>query len=434
MTITIAYSSERNGNIGCQVGKLHYSYRFIEDAIIRLLDAAGYDTKLIDSPQNIKHSAAFRYLFGSDPQQVVHICFRSTENIRHLHGVKNICHFAWEFEVMQDSGLLSNSILSNQVHMLNLMDEIWVGCEYTRQVLSNYGLQKTFVVPAPIVDREPRPRSSFTDSLSYIYDVPCVQLFFKGGATREENAGQIAGLVLPLAQTAAMRKIKAGVNDRLFVTIVNPRDLRKNLINMIEGFHMANSVSGGRDTLIIKLAVPSDQNCKGTGLFDALLPLVGRSIAYNDPSVIFVFEYLTDLQIDALLSLSNYYLCASHCEGYNRPLLQAMSFGTVPVTTKNTAMNDYITDANSIIIRERCFLSPIREMAADVAGRPFKLTLATRFEIAAACRLAMNLGEPQYRELSKHARETALLTYGEDRVLMLIKQRLDALTNEVGVQ
>ena len=58
--------------------------------------------------------------------------------------------------------------------------------------------------------------------------------------------------------------------------------------------------------------------------------------------IAFFNAFLSEAQMTALYSLADFYLCTSVAEGQNLPLLEAMAHGTVPVTTANTAMLDYI--------------------------------------------------------------------------------------------
>jgi hypothetical protein len=51
-----------------------------------------------------------------------------------------------------------------------------------------------------------------------------------------------------------------------------------------------------------------------------------------------------------LYRFSSAYLCSSLAEGQNPPLQEAMAYGVVPVTTRHTAMLDYIREDNVVII------------------------------------------------------------------------------------
>jgi glycosyltransferase involved in cell wall biosynthesis len=52
-----------------------------------------------------------------------------------------------------------------------------------------------------------------------------------------------------------------------------------------------------------------------------------------------------------LYRFSSAYLCSSLAEGHNPPLQEAMAYGVVPITTRHTAMLDFIREDNGVIIR-----------------------------------------------------------------------------------
>jgi glycosyltransferase involved in cell wall biosynthesis len=424
MSLTIAYSSERQGSLQTQLGTAHYSYRFVEDALVRLLQSAGISTVYIAEPQIYKTVRAYEELLREKPQNVVHIAFRSTENLRLMVGARNICHFAWEFEVMQDNGLITDSILDNQVHMLNLMDEVWVGCNFSRAVLQKYGCRNTYVVPAPIIDSDLPVRLRFADCLDYVGSIPTIPMVLAGDATREANERIMMPLLGPLSDNFVIRNRANGTSPRIFVTVLNPGDLRKNLLNLIEGFVIAANSLRANDILIIKLIVPNRGDFRHSVLYDHVRPRCNGAISYCDSRVIFISDYLSDPQMNALFCLADYYLCATHCEGFNRPLLQAMSFGTVPVTTSNTAMLDYINEYNSVIISETRLRSPIPGMAGDIARVPYSIDFASRFDVARACCRAITQSAENFNRMSAEAQRTVLEKYGADKILRLARDRL----------
>jgi len=422
----IAYSSERSADIRTQIGAEHYSYRFAEDAMVRLFDMAGYPTKYVSEPQIFKHRATYGGLLGVDSEQVVHIAFRSTGNIRPMMGARNICHFAWEFDVLKDHGLVIDSVLSNQVHMLRLMDEVWVACSYTERVLRHHGLTHVHVVPAPVVDESLPRRRSFIECLDLLGAIPTVPLLLSGALPRERNAELCEHRLAPVRQHHALQDRLAGAENRIFLTVLNPADLRKNILNLIEGFQMAVGPHA-RDLLIVKLIVPNKGDFRSTGLYDQVRPRCNGDMAYDDGRVLFILDYLTDPQMEALFSIADYYLSATHCEGFNRPLLQAMSFGTVPISTANTAMADYIDTENAIVIAEKPYLGVIPRMAGDVAGLPYAVPVATRFDIARACHAAIGQEPDEYEGMAEHAAHTVLKKFGAPTILRAAEARLAAL-------
>jgi glycosyltransferase involved in cell wall biosynthesis len=346
-----------------------------------------------------------------------------------MAGARNVCHFAWEFDVMKDRGLVAESILRNQIHMLGLMDEIWVGCEFTRTVVQRYGLPNVHVVPAPVVDETLPTRLGLAEALEYLHTVPVAPLLLAGALSREHNAALLGSRIAPFGAHPALACKRAGLDCRIFLAVANPGDLRKNLLNLIEGFQIATDRRSS-DVLLVKLIVPNKGNFREEALYEHLLPRCNGDAAYDDPRVVFMIDYLTDLQMDALFSIADYYVSPTHCEGFNRPLLQAMSFGTVPISTCNTAMTDYITSANAILIREVPYVGIIPGMAGDVAGVPYEVSFASRFDIAHALRAAMHQDPEERAAMADQSRLTVLEKYGLPEIRRRAEARVAALLRE----
>ncbi len=410
-----------------QIGAANYSYIFIEDALMSLLKSKGYRTAYVTAPQMFKHEMAYAGLLKESPDNIIHLAFRSTENVRPMAGVKNVCHFAWEFDVMKDSGLVTDSILLNQVHMLRMMDEVWVGCEYSRTVLKKYGLEQTYVVPAPVVRESLPARPSFAEAYADLQSVPTVPLCHVGGLSRDINADLVSPLIAPLGDHPAIQRRLQGLGSRIFLTVLNAGDLRKNLLNVIDGFQLAADKYRSTDVLIVKLAISNKDSFRLHGLHDSLDRLSKFKLAKDDLNIVFILDYLADHQMNMLFGMADFYVCASHCEGFNLPLLQAMSYGAVPVSTLNTAMHDYIDPSNSFVISEKSFVSPIAGMAGDVAQAPYAIGYASRFDIARAIAGAMAVDAERLAELSAHARGTVFDRYSAEPTLNRVDARLAAL-------
>src|SRR6516165_3190336 len=120
-TSRLVYSSEKRKDIRLQLGSAHYSYRFVEERFLTLLKRMGLAPRLIESPESLKHILAFEGQDLAAPDKLVHLIFRSSDNIRLVYGARNICHFAWEFDVLNNDGLPHEPITQNQLHMLTLV-------------------------------------------------------------------------------------------------------------------------------------------------------------------------------------------------------------------------------------------------------------------------------------------------------------------------
>ena len=425
----IAYSSERRADTRRQLGTAHYSYGFAEAKFVDCLARNGWDPVRIDNPEIFKGEQTYEDLIGARPEQVIHIAFRSTENIRLMAGAINIAAFVWEFPVMRDRHLITDTVTEDQVHMLRLMDEIWVSCQFTMDVYARYGLDKVRIIPPPIIGRRLPVRPAFATAAEHLRAVPVMPLALGTALSREANASLVAGGIASLVDHPTVQQRLAGEAGRVFLTVCNPGDRRKNLLNVIEGFQMAAGPSE-RDLLIIKLVVPNRGNFRATAPMDGLQPLFNGPACVHDPRIVVLCDYLDDEEMAALYSLADIYVSATHAEGLNLPLLEAMSLGTVPAATRNTAMLDYIDEDDAFVIRERSFPSPIPDMAARVAGTIFDTPFASRFDIGRAIRAAMDVDAAVLAAKADVARATIERLFSETVIMAALAERFAALHAE----
>ena len=122
----IFLSTEARGDIRLRMGTAHYSYGIVAERFARMLSRMGYSLNIVGMPERYKRIADLHAQFGTGTARPLHLCFRSTENMRPMPAATNVCHFAWEFDRLADRNLASDPVTSNQRHMLSLMDEIWV--------------------------------------------------------------------------------------------------------------------------------------------------------------------------------------------------------------------------------------------------------------------------------------------------------------------
>jgi glycosyltransferase involved in cell wall biosynthesis len=423
MVMKIVYSSELQADIITQIGLKHYSYVFVENRIVSALARRGHELERVDAPEMFKSRIAFADLLRAQPSEIVHIAFRATENLRILSGAWNIGHFAWEFEVLRDRNLITEAVTSNQIHMLNLLDEIWVSCNFTRDVALRHGLRNVHIVPPPVCGAALPQRKTFEESASKLAETPCIPLVASTGLAREWNAIMATERLSAFSSLKAIERRRAAGDGRVFLTVCNPHDRRKNLMGLIEGFRYA---AGAEDILLLKISVPNKGNFRAISIYDGLIELFGGPGSVIDGRTIVIADYLDDEQMGALYSISDFYLCASHCEGFNLPLVEAMSYGTVPITTNNTAMLDYIDENNAIIIDERRFPAPVVGLTADVSGTIYDISIASRFDIARAIRKAGALDSATLKALSGAARSAILSRYSEASLVPLMEKRMSA--------
>jgi glycosyltransferase involved in cell wall biosynthesis len=424
--LKITYSSERKLPLSQQIGLAHYSYIFTELSLIRALEAHGWSCIYLPAPEAIKTRLAFDKLLGCNPSDVVHISFRSPENIRPLYGAYNVVHFAWEFEVLRDSHTMFESVTSDQAHMLSLVDEIWVQSRYTAEVLKKHGFDAIRLVPAPMYREGDEERYDLNKTLAIIGSVPAQPLLLCSGVSRDTNRLAIASASYSLGSHPVVSAKGKDKTARIFLTICAPHDLRKNVLHVIEGFQIACG-DDSHHLLIVKLIVPNIGDFRNISVYDGLIGRYGGHVTVNDHRIAIISDFLNQEQLTALYSLADFYICGSYCEGYNRPLLEAMVLGTVPISTTNTAMKDYVSEQVAFVIREQSYPGVINGMAADAAGETYDIAVADRFDIARAIRQALTANDDSYSDRANAARTVVRSTYGEERIASLVRERIQEL-------
>ena len=385
------------GPLSESLGKAHYSYGFAARAFTQMLEMNGVPVQVVVHPEQFK-SHEFAEANGFDVAERLHLIFRSTAGIRPIQGAYNVTCFAWEFDTLKGDALADEYIVEDQVRMLKSCDEVWTPCRYTERVLRQHGVSRVRMIPAPIRPRpatKPSREEAFRE-LNLFESTPLVsssaggEAFFK--ALADEYVGPLGG------HRRIIQAMKPGA--KVFLTVCNPYDKRKNLASLIEGFLMATQER--EDVVLLVKLVTSGMFEPPSGyLFHQIRVLFGNPHCIKEESVILMSGHLSDNQLDSLYAGCDYYLCGSIAEGQNLPLLEAMSAGCLPISTRNTAMSDYISDETAVVIDEGRYSGLISGLAGEVAGKRLSVDYADRYQIAKAIRGALAL------EPAAHARKVA---------------------------
>ena len=131
-----------------------------------------------------------------------------------------------------------------------------------------------------------------------------------------------------------------------FLLIVNPFDKRKDLKKAIQCFIKALT-QNTQICLIVKLIIDN----KDTRLVN-ISEILANHYQLKDicKNITFIGENLTGSELRTLMLSAHFYYSTSSAEGLNLPLIEAMEVGCVPITTTATAMKDYISKKNAIIV------------------------------------------------------------------------------------
>lgn len=420
----IAYSAGRASTNPPAIGTDQDGRTFVERAFITLMRRAGLRVIEVSNPAMFKNIASFRGLIGADPARVLFFSYRTSADIRPMAGAYNVLFFTWAFPDLRDHGLVTDAIADNQVAMLRLMDEIWVACAYTESVLRRYGLGQVHRIHPPVAAENSPERLTFAAALAVLGRLPAIAWRLSTGASAAQNAALAFAATQPLAAHPALARPGDG---RIFVTVCDPTDLTRNLLNIIEGFQIASN-GAAADVLIVKLVIADeDGDFRNQAQYRHLLPLCQGGLAGWDDRVIFIVDALPDTLMTALLCLADFYVSAAHCDGLDLALLRAMALGIAVIAPANTCMADYISPDSAVVIGERSFPGVLSGLAGDAAGTIYPISASGRFDIARAIRAAMALSPAQRGDLGARGKSNVDRLFAPQASLAAIEQRIAAV-------
>lgn len=347
-----AVSSELPNSSGLKTvvepGRAHYSYRSVRDKFCDLLTERGEHWMDMLNPEiyrdfNLKHSA-----YKDFPGHKIHLSFKPAQFLRTAGGFKNIAHVAWEFDKLR-SKYSSNPVLPacDDIRMLSAFDQVWVGCEFTKRVFIENGLTNTYTVPAPIkIPEKPLAERNKLKLLTQVdqlkkLNMKCFPVsvrnhgFMYAQHSIQHTPRELSRILQPVVKNGG----------KAFLQILNPHDSRKNLKKLVKAFH-AFHFKNPNTVLILKFTSPE----KNEAVYEILRWFLDDSHAFDAKGVYFTTDYIPEPFKLEFMDLFDFYVSPSRAEGQNLPLQEAMAAGLVPISTRNTAMLDYINVDNAFII------------------------------------------------------------------------------------
>jgi hypothetical protein len=402
--------STEHGSKG--LGRANYSYSFAMRGFQRAADGLGLSWAYLDAPHYIPDARKM-----TRKHRPVHLAFYPWSRARLLKGAYNILAFAWEFEVIPSEHNWAHAF-SRPGAMLDLFDEIWVPSRYAAKVVQRYTAQPVSYVPSPVLSptgrRNPnkRHRTTHRNTTTALRDLQRVEWVPLSIFPRlQPNFNNHA-----LARQRRTREILCeyvnGKTPKVYLSVFNPHDRRKQIRPMIEGFMKFNK-RVPETVLLLKTVSPDDTNHSINGRLlshqllgadELLRPFVSERIWISNTT-------LSEAEMSALYALSSHYLCTSYAEGQNLPLLEAMSEGVVPISVCHTAMADYISSANSIIIPANLIEAPhVIQETYRLWGQ--SVHAVTAEDVCQALHLAHRLTPDNADQLSQEAVTTVAKYYG----------------------
>lgn len=305
-------------------GRAHYSWKIVTALYSQGLEEAGLETKKVIRPE-IYQTKIAQNTFGLRHDDI-HLAVKPIEHIRSFYGIKNIFICGWEFPEFSDKAYESNPFF-NHIAVLKHADKIWCWSDFTTSNLKSYGINTAITMPPPVIVTKPSDEKS-------ISTIPTLAL----NTTRIPTPNDIR------AFGDVLRAYKDSV---IFISVLNPFDKRKQIKLMLTAFQAALKRTPNL-VLIVKLVIDNINTTLGN--IQEILEIHHDFKGQSD-RIVFVSETLTDSQMIKLMKTAKFYFCTSSTEGLNLPMIEAMSLGVVPVSSRATAMADYIHEENAIVIK-----------------------------------------------------------------------------------
>jgi glycosyltransferase involved in cell wall biosynthesis len=307
------------------MGAANYSWKIVSNMYDSALKNLGFKVDEIVRPEIFQTEIARNLLNFSDND--VHIAVKPIEHLRYMAGVRNFYVCGWEFPQFSTSDYGISPFL-NQIKTLSSAEKVLCWSTYTASNLERYGIE-AISFPPPVLAGLPNDvNHSILEKLHYVR----LNSIGKGKEVKFFDHRHLSDL--------------RNSGAKVFLTVLNPFDLRKSLPIMLEGFTKFIK-EGGNAILIVKLII--DNKLTTVNNINEILNLHYRLNLFCD-RVFFLGDQLSTDELSALYQWIEFYLCTSSAEGLNIPLIEAINLGAFPVSTFNTAMLDYLDNSSSVEI------------------------------------------------------------------------------------
>jgi hypothetical protein len=126
-----------------------------------------------------------------------------------------------------------------------------------------------------------------------------------------------------------------------------------------------------------------------------------------------------------LYQMADFYLCTSAAEGQGLPVQEAMANGAVPISPCETAMLDYITEENAVILATEIAPLPLQVTDAYALGTG-QWRIADYREVSKGLAKAAQLPADEYARRSRAAAQIIKEKYGYSYVMDRVRERMTA--------
>ena len=354
--IIMAYSAFNAASIEDALGAPEYSYWFVRRAFWPILERSGIVVPVTDPAREVDTICASANARG---QQCVFLSFEPPHKTMLGLACRTIPVFAWEFDTLPDE-VWDEEPRNDWRSVLAATGSAITHSRFSADVIrrSMGADYPVWSIPAPVYDAnapfaaEARPYQPVTD-LSFsamVIDSSQVDLdlfsVHRAYADGIEALRALAKFLREARPSTALRV--AGV---VYTVVFNPIDGRKNFNDILGGFLWAFR---DREDAMLILKITYFDAVRG------LLPVLSDLAKFGRYRcrVVLIHGMLPDAEYRALMRVTSYAVNASTNEGQCLPLMEFMSAGRPAVAPAHTALLDYISPANSFVVRSTERLAP----------------------------------------------------------------------------
>ena len=361
---------------GANLGQAGYSYAFVARQFARMLEA-DFDLRPVADCVSSG---------SSSPGTIAgHLSFRPPQDVELLPGVKNVIVPAWEFPEIPRAPWMADP-RDDWARTANACDLILQLCEFTRDAFVRGGVTTPMaVVPVPVSPDYFGVADWQADQVVTL-KTPAIVLSGKAisppAATASSGSGSpnrigvgwgIAsarsvyqrcvrpwvpwwierGLKAGLREARRQRRLSQGaralradsvtLSGVVFTSLFNPLDRRKNWEDLISAWILTLGQKSNA-TLVLKL-VGNDPS----GLDEVLFWLQSLDLGPGG-RVVVLTGFLSEEQMIDLARATTWYVTPTRAEGACLPLMQWLAAGRPAVATCHTAIQDYFSPAQGLVV------------------------------------------------------------------------------------
>lgn len=351
--ILIVHACDDERSIHRRLGQPEYSYYFVLQEFLPLLDRLGTVVRVRDPAREVDEI----YRRSRGREACVFLSFSPPHRTLVDLECPTLPVFAWEFDDLPNETWNAEPRNDWRFTLKETRGAIVHSTHAARVVAEAMGSDwPVLAIPAPVWNRFAARRDRPVGT-----PVRQLDLTFSGSAMDsrdiDPSSGELAvepgyearaafDVDLDTPQAAPRveeRETTLSVDGIVYTTIFNPRDGRKNWRDLVRGFCVALRDRADA-TLVLKIV--------RSGVTAVRLHLAGElgRLAPMRCRVVLVDAFLDDEAYMRLAEGSTYAVNASYGEGQCLPLMEYMSLGKPAVAPAHSGMRDYVDETNAFVV------------------------------------------------------------------------------------